>query len=74
MKGRTPWIAIVLAVLCLLTPGASLLADGEQIPAGWWALFWEWLEETIAIFGPPAQPRPSAVTEPEAGILIPPGG
>lgn len=42
MKGRTLWIAMVLAGLCLLAPGAAV-ADEGQATAGFWMPLLGWL-------------------------------
>lgn len=78
MNGRTLWIAIVLAALCLFAPGAAVLADDAQVPPGFLIELLDWLASFIA--SPDAAPpdslgaQPPAVIEPEVSILIPPGG
>ena len=77
MKGRTFWIAIVLAVLCLFAPGAAVLAEDGQPSASFWMELCDWL---AALIPGPRMPdasggTPTPMPDPlEAGILIPPSG
>lgn len=78
MKGRTLWIAWVLACLLLFVPGTVVLAEDGPPAASFWMELCDWLAALIQ--GPPmpdalgGAPPTTPPNEPEAGILIPPGG
>ena len=74
MKGRAKLLAALLAAICLVMPSAAWAAESEDPPI--WEAIISWVLALVedGIPAPSPESATNSNSEPEVGILIPPGG